>query len=259
MNETNPTPPQIPPQIPRPTPPSAAPLGENPDERAPIPNFIGAVEAILRQPRRLMFQLKQPGAGKLIGAMLLVSVVCALVYGVIVGTFSRGDQLWIAPVKIAGGLIVSALLCLPSLYIFSCLSGSQAKLGEVFGFLAGLLTLMTILLVGFAPVALIFSTSTESLNWMGTLHLVFWFIATIFGLRFFNAAFSHTNAKSLAGLHTWAIIFLLVMLQMTTAIRPIVGTSETFFPTEKKFFISHWVDCLKWPQGEGKYRQQTYP
>ncbi len=247
MNETNPTPPPIPPQIPRPNWQRQAPLGENPEEQAPIPNFIGAIEAILRQPRRLMFQLRQPGAGKIIGAMLVVSIVCALVYGVIVGTFSRGDQLWIAPVKIAGGLMVSALLCLPSLYIFACLSGSQAKLGEVFGFLAGLLTLMTILLVGFAPVALIFSTSTESLNWMGTLHLVFWFIATMFGLRFFDAAFSHTNAKSHAGLHTWAFIFLLVMLQMTTAIRPIVGTSDSFFPAEKKFFITHWIDCLKSP------------
>ena len=258
MDNTNPTPPpQIPPQIPRPTPPSTIPLGENADERMPILNFIGAVEAILRQPRRLMFQLRQPGAGKLIGAMLLTSVVCAVVYGVIVGTFSRGDQLWIAPVKIAGGLIVSALLCVPSLYIFSCLSGSQAKLGEVFGFLAGLLTLMTILLVGFAPVALIFSTSTESLNWMGALHLAFWFIATMFGLRFFMAAFSHTNAKSHAGLHTWAIIFLLVTLQMTAALRPILGTAETFFPAEKKFFISHWFDCLKSSDNQQKvWRQQ---
>ncbi len=246
MDNTNPTPPpQIPPQIPRPTPPSATPLGENAEERTPIQNAFAAVEAILRQPRRLIFQLRQPGAGKLIALMLLVSVVCAVVYGVIVGTFSRGDQLWIAPVKIAGGLMVSALICLPSLYIFACLSGSQARLSEVFGFLAGLLTLLTLLLVGFAPVALIFSTSTESLNWMGTLHIAFWFIATCFGLRFFNAAFSHSNAKSQSGLSVWALIFILVMLQMTTALRPILGKSENFFPTEKKFFITHWVDCLK--------------
>jgi hypothetical protein len=35
------------------------------------------------------------------------------------------------------------------------------------------------------------------------------------------------------------------MLQMTTALRPLVGTSTTFFPAEKKFFIAHWGDCLK--------------
>ena len=93
-----------------------------------------------------MFQLRQPGAGKLIAMMLFVSVVCSLIYGVVVGTFSGGTQLWAAPVKIAAGLMISALICLPSLYIFTCLSGSQARLVEVCGLLAGLLMLMTILL-----------------------------------------------------------------------------------------------------------------
>jgi hypothetical protein len=41
----------------------------------------------------------------------------------------------------------------------------------------------------------------------------------------------------------WSIIFVLVALQMTTALRPILGTSETLLPTEKKFFLRHWVDC----------------
>jgi hypothetical protein len=253
MNEQNPVPPQIPPVIPS---SSSCQLGDDPSERVAIPNVFAAIESILRQPRRLMFQLRQPGAGKLITAMLFVSIVCSLIYGVVVGTFSGGQQLWIAPLKIAMGLMISALICLPSLYIFTCLSGSQARLVEVFGLLAGLLMLMTILLIGFAPVAWIFSQSTESLAWMGTLHLIFWFIATIFGLRFLETGFSHSNAKSHAGFHTWVVIFLLVAVQMTTALRPILGTSDTFFPTQKKFFLSHWNDCLKSPGGELKSRSR---
>lgn len=241
MNESNPTPPPVPPVIPA---ADARQLGNDPAERVPITNVVVAIDAILRHPRRVMFQLRQPGAGQLIGLMLIVSAVCALVYGVVVGTFSGGAQLWAAPAKISGGLMISALICLPSLYIFTCLSGSQARLVEVFGLLAGLLMLMTILLVGFAPVAWIFSQSTESLPWMGTLHLVFWFIATIFGLRFLEAGFSHSNARSHAGFHTWVVVFMLVALQMTTALRPILGTSETFLPKEKQFFGSHWSRCL---------------
>jgi len=30
-----------------------------------------------------------------------------------------------------------------------------------------------------------------------------------------------------------------------TALRPIIGTTDTFLPAEKKFFVSHWVECLK--------------
>ncbi len=246
MNDQNPIPPQIPPQIPPVVSSSGLrPLGDDPSERVAIPNVIVAIEAILRHPRRVIFQLRQPGAGRLIAGMIFVSVVCSLIYGVVVGTFSGGTQLWAAPVKIAAGLMISALICLPSLYIFTCLGGSQARLVEVFGLLAGLLMLMTILLIGFAPVAWIFSQSTESLAWMGALHLIFWFVATIFGLRFLEAGFSHSQARSLAGFRIWAVIFLLVALQMTTALRPILGTSETFFPTEKKFFVAHWSDCLK--------------
>jgi len=246
MNEQNPIPPQIPPRIPPVATPSCAQqLGDDPAERAAITNVVAAIDAILRHPRRVMFQLRQQNAGKLITIMLLVSVVCSLIYGVVVGTFSGGDQLWAAPAKIAAGLIISALICLPSLYIFTCLSGSQARLVEVCGLLAGLLMLMTILLIGFAPVAWIFSQSTESLAWMGTLHLIFWFIATIFGLRFLETGFSHSNARSHAGFHTWVVIFLLVAVQMTTALRPVIGTADTFLPQEKQFFLSHWGDCLK--------------
>ncbi len=242
MNESSPIPPQVPPPIYGPR-----PLGDEPAERAVIPNVIAAIEAVLRQPRRVLFQLRQPGASKLIAAMLFVAIGCSLIYGVIVGSFSGGMQWWAAPVKISAGLLISALICLPSLYIFACLSGSQARLVEIVGLVVGLLMLMTILLIGFAPVAWLFSQSSDKLAWMGALHLIFWGIATIFGLRFLAAGFSHSKARSNAGRNTWAVIFILVVLQMTTALRPIVGSADTLMPTEKKFFLSHWGDSMKTP------------
>ena len=80
---------------------------------------------------------------------------------------------------------------------------------------------------------------------MGALHLTFWFISTFFGLRFLENGFSHSHARSTAGLNTWIVIFVLVVVQMTTALRPIIGTAPTFLPTEKKFFVSHWGDSLR--------------
>jgi len=247
MNENTPTPSPIPPQIPASgftLPPAMLPLGENPEDREKIPNAVSAIESILRKPRRIMYQLRQPGSGRLIFSMVMVAVCCSLIYGVVVGTFSMGDQLWAAPVKIAGGLLFASLICLPSLYIFTCLSGSQARLTEICGLVAGLLMLMTILLIGFAPVAWLFSQSTESVVWMGVLHLVFWFIATFFGLRFLETGFSHSKARSNAGLNVWIMIFMLVAVQLTTALRPIVGKAPTFLPKEKKFFLTHWGDNL---------------
>lgn len=249
MNESNQNLPPYPSQTAADFPPppliGPRPLGEDPTEREPIPNLIVAVESILRQPRRVMFQLRQTGAGKLIGAMIFSAIMCSLIYGAIIGSFSGRVQWWAAPLKVSAGLLLCALICLPSLYIFTCLSGSQARLTEICGLVAGLLMLMTILLIGFAPVAWLFSQSTKEVAWMGTLHLIFWGIATGFGLRFLKNGFSHSKARSGAGLRTWVIIFVLVVLQMTTALRPIVGTAETWLPTEKKFFLSHWWETMR--------------
>src|SRR5438477_6976767 len=170
--------PHIPPPIHQPAlagvPAASPPRLADPEEQMPLPNVVAAIEAILRQPRRVLYQLRQPGRGRLIGAMVLVAVACSLIYGIVVGTFSGGVQLWAAPVKIATGLMVSALICLPSLYIFACLSGSRARLAEVARLDAGLSMLMTILLICFAPVAWGFSQSTGSVVAMGALHLAFW-------------------------------------------------------------------------------------
>ncbi len=250
MKNMNQNQPPVPPRIPPVTSPgrTAQPAtADDPTEREPIHGVMAAIEIILRQPRRVIYALRQPGAWRVVVSMIFSTLVCVLVYGLVVGTFSRGEQFWIAPVKIATGLGIAALICLPSLYIFACLGGSQARLSEMAGLVAGFLLLMALLLIGFAPVAWLFSESTNSLCWMGTLHLLFWAIATAFGLRFLGAGFAATQARSRSGLMAWSVIFILVALQMTTALRPIVGTADTFLPDGKKFFLQHWVDCIAAP------------
>jgi len=244
MIDSNLTPPPIPP-LPSRYPPAVAPLGSDPAEHVPITGLLTAIEALLRQPRRVMFQLRQTPVRTVLLALLAIAMACSLIYGLVVGTFSGGDQLWAAPVKVAGGLLLAALICLPSLFIFACLSGAEVRLSEVAGFLAGQLALMTVLLIGFAPVAWVFSQSTESVAAMGALHLAFGLIATYFGLKFLNTAFLHVHARSGSGLRVWMVLFILVLLQMTTALRPIVGTSDSFLPEKKLFFVSHWAECLK--------------
>jgi hypothetical protein len=221
------------------------PLGQDPAERVPIPNAVAAIEAILREPRRVLYQLQQPGAAGLAASLMFLAVACGLVYGLIMGTFSGGEQLWAAPVKTAAGLVASGLICLPSLYIFACLSGSRGRLVSVFGLLTGLLALATVLLIGFAPVAWIFSQSTLSVTAMGALHILFWMISAYFGLRFLRAGFMHLGARRASAIEIWSLIFLLVSLQMTTALRPLVGSGQTLLPIEKKFFITHWIDSMK--------------
>lgn len=198
---------------------------------------------MLRHPRRVLHHLRHTSAAPLLGALFAVTLFGSLVYGVVMGSFSGEAQYWAAPVKVAGGLLISALICLPSLYIFACLGGSDVRLMEVFGLVLGLLAMMTLLLLGFAPVAWVFSQSTTSLAAMGALHLAFWGIACHFGIRFLHAGLKQLGGRP-SGLRVWAVVFVLVMLQMTTALRPLVGTSDRFLSSEKKFFLKHWMEQL---------------
>jgi hypothetical protein len=208
-------------------------------------NGLGdAIETLLRQPHRVIHHLRTHGPLRLAGVLTLIALLSALGYGLVIGSFSGGAQWWAAPIKVAVGLLLSCLICIPSLYIFACLSGSNARLGEIVGLVAGLSALMTILLIGFAPVAWVFSQSTESLATMGILHLGFWVVAVAFALTFLHQSFAQHGSRA-AGIKVWMVIFVLVMVQMTTALRPLLGTADTFLPTKKRFFLSHWSEVLK--------------
>ena len=225
------------------------PLTPNPADFEPITSFGTALEALLRSPLRVLHQLGRPGGGRLTVWLGVISLVTLAVYGVILGSFSMHEQLWAAPLKVTLGLLACAVICLPSLYVFACLSGATARLGEIVGLLAGLLALTGLLLVSFGPVAWVFSQSTEAIGWMGFLHLAFWVVATGFGLRFLHAGFRQLQARSPGVFTVWTIIFLVVVLQMSTALRPLLGRAPTLLPTEKKFFLTHWGESLEMDRG----------
>ncbi len=202
------------------------------------------LETLLKHPGRIVYEL-EGGRERTLALWLLFFALGAMaVYGVVVGSLTGGAQLWIAPAKLALGTLLSVLICLPSLYIFSCLGGSNVRLAAVAGGLAAAVCLSSLLLIGFAPVAWIFSQSTDSAAFMGTLHLLFWMIGLFFGLRLIGGMSRFRGESQRGHLRTWSVIFILVCLQMTTTLRPILGRSDHFLPREKKFFLTHWAESL---------------
>ncbi|CAN5149536.1 hypothetical protein BH23VER1_BH23VER1_09910 [soil metagenome] len=236
---TTPSPPPVPHSPPGPVPRApGVPLPAN-------PGLIVTFETLLKRPMTVLAALDRgPDRGTIVRHLVVTTVVCLAVFGIILGTHSMGVQLWAAPLKITIGLLASGLICLPSLYIFSCLSGLDARVSAVTGTLFASLCLMSLLLLGFAPVVLVFSQSTHSVAFLGALALGLWAIATLIGLRLVSNSASALGARSRSHLALWSAIFLLVALQMSTALRPIIGKSESLLTTERKFFLTHWIDQL---------------
>jgi len=235
MNPTSETPPEATPQAnpqPQMPPPLETPLPDNPDFRA-------LVEALLRRPAALVMHLAHGshGAALKFGALALGSF---LVFGLVLGCFAKNEQLWAAPIKLAAGLLISGAICFPSLYIFTTLAGSRVSLGQLAATFAGALSLAGLLLLGFAPAVWIFAESTDSFGFMGALAVGAWLISFTFALRFLRTMALLSGATQAGPLRIWSFVFLLVTLQMTTSLRPILGRSDDFLTSEKKFFVQHW-------------------
>jgi len=201
------------------------------------------IQSLLKSPDSLGARISEGGFRTLTENLIFVCIACCLGYGLITGSFSGGTQWYASPVKIVMGLFLASLVCLPSLYIFACMSGADIRLGQITVALMAANTLTMILLIGLGPVTWVFSQSTNSVFFMGLLHLVFWFVSFSFGMNLILKLTNHLKPKETAYLKIWIFIFSLTSLQMMTALRPLIGTSEHLFPKEKKFFFKHWVEA----------------
>lgn len=208
-----------------------------------IPTIRDLFEALLRRPVELATH-KACGESGTLGRFGLIALGSILVFGFVLGTFAYGNQLWAAPLKLGGGLLFAGLICFPSLYIFSSLAGLNASAARMGGLLAGMLALAGLLLLGFAPALWIFAQGTASFGFMGFLSIASWLVALAFSYRFLRLALRVTGATQSAPLVIWISIFLLVTLQLSTSLRPILGKSDRLLTSEKKFFLHHWGETI---------------
>jgi hypothetical protein len=79
---------------------------------------------------------------------------------------------------------------------------------------------------------------------MGSLAIGSWLIAIAFAFRFLTSALREHGLSQKGPMIVWCGVFLLVTLQLTTSLRPILGTSDQLLTSEKKFFLQHWSETF---------------
>ncbi len=218
---------------------TAAPIDTGTDTK-PGRGFMWTVENLLKNPLALGNEMNSGSGARQTVVLIVSTAVLMACYGLVAGSFTGGRQMLFAAAKCSGGLLFTVLICFPSFYIFSSLGGADLNLKKAAGILSAAAALISMMLIGFAPVAWVFSQSTNSLGFMGFLHLAFFFIGLMFSLRLMVKLIKISSVDNAGFMFCWSVIFLITALQMMTALRPIIGSSDEFLPKDKMFFLQNW-------------------
>ncbi len=207
------------------------------------------VTDLLKNPVRVAqtIALDQEGLLKSSLGLLAVALICHAIFGAAIGLFAGWHVALIDAVKAPLIALFSLFLCFPSLYVFSCVAGSPLSLLQTLALGCSCQAMVGLLLIGLAPVGWLFAVSTASLPFIVILSFAIWLVAIIFADRYVGKLKAVSLFSNQAGIKTWFVILVIVSLQMTTCMRPLLGTSGTgkgVLAGGKMFFLEHFVSVF---------------
>ena len=191
---------------------------------------------LLKAPDDVVAPSREPDV-RLAASLLCGAVLCYVAYAVAAGSFQGGSGIILAILKVPLIILASVVLCLPSLYVFATLAGATFTRTSFMTAVASFCAIAGLILLALMPITWLFSVSSTSLGFVVAIHIFVWLTAMAFGHRVLIR--SAPAARGAIGL--WLTLLLLVSLQMTTYLRPVLWrpAGGDLFELEKKSFFMH--------------------
>jgi hypothetical protein len=190
------------------------------------------VENILRHRQQFFEEIQQgvdlPAKTR---ALLVSSSVFLAIYGAVLGSTHSLWQALSSAAKLPLLFIITLLICVPALYIFSVLFGANQRLHQVIALVLAAITVTAVLLLSFAPITFFFMLTTSGYQFFKLLNVLFFVIAGGVGVLFLKRGMrlvstsdqaEGTKMRSLV-LYLWIMLYAFVGSQMAWTLRPFVG------------------------------------
>ncbi|MGB3298429.1 MAG: hypothetical protein WBA76_09180 [Phormidesmis sp.] len=172
-----------------------------------------------------------------IASLLVASSAFFAVYGAIIGAYSGGLQIISSAIKLPALYLLTLLICLPTLYFFDILFGSQIGFKQYVTMALTAVAVISVLLFSFAPVILFFLISVKDYLFFLLLNVLVMGITGTVGIRLFykgmrelvegsKAASSGSRRALLFG---WMFLYGLVGSQLGWTLRPLLGVEGEKF------------------------------
>jgi hypothetical protein len=186
-------------------------------------------------------------------SLLIASFSCFGIYGAIIGATNSTTPLQIisSAIKLPALYLITLIVCLPTLYIFNAFFGSRSTIPQHFAYLLSTITVISVLLCGFAPVSLFFLLTVNDKFFFLLLNIAIFTLTGILGVSFLYQAMKPGEAEEQAGntkirtniLKFWLFLYGFVGTQLGWTLRPFFGTGKNFDlfrPREGSFFTAIW-------------------
>lgn len=215
-------------------------------------NYFSSVISLLRDRKEFLAEIYDGVGLKTKMAALLISSSCFFaVYGAIIGSFHSLPQVASSAIKLPALYLITLLICLPTLYIFNALFGSKQTIGQHFTYLLTAVSVIAILLCGFAPVTLFFLITVNDYSFFLLLNVAIFALTGIIGVSFLYQVMKPVSdnggdqgAKVRKNiLRFWLVLYGFVGSQLGWTLRPFFGSPgqfELFRPREGSFFSGVW-------------------
>ena len=209
------------------------------------------MSAMLRNPGEVAQRLCECSPRQCLAVMARMALMAALgfgLFGFVAGLFVDWQIAFLDAAKAVGIAAFSFCICLPMLYVFANLAGCSLSFVRICGI--GILCLSTLgcIFAALAPILWLFAVSTESATSIVFIFIVMSAIAWCFVQIPIDGICSKGLVPRRQVLYVWAVVLLVVSLQMVTLMRPMLSRPEDGrLPPGKCFFLKHFAQLLnKW-------------
>jgi hypothetical protein len=199
---------------------------------------FGVVESILRDRHQFFEEIRQGvELQEKTRAMLVSSASFLAVYGAVLGSTHSLLQAFSSAIKLPLLFLITLIICIPALYIFSVLFGSRQRLSQSLALVLSAITVTSVLLLSFAPITLFFLVTASGYQFFKLLNVLFFTIAGGLGMLFLSQGMQVVSASDKqAGtglrnlvLYVWIVLYAFVGSQMAWTLRPFIGYPDARF------------------------------
>ncbi len=148
--------------------------------------FLNVPMTVLRRTKRFFKEIRKKIQIKpKIKSLLAANAVFFAIYGCIIGAFSSLPQAMSSAVKLPLLFMLTLIVSFPTLYIINLLQGSRNTIGQYFALILGSTAVTSVLLLGFAPITILFMITSDHYQFFKILNVLLFTFAGFAGMKFF--------------------------------------------------------------------------